>query len=211
MIGQPPPIYPKKKTKVARVILIILLCLIIICVAIVIVSQKWSKTPEGQAAGTQHALTAAAKPTREPIIITIANTSSNAKTPRPTKTQRPTPTITVTKTTAPTVTTVPLSFFEVANKYFTLTDLQWKEYAQSLIGSRVKWTGYVNNVDISFGSYYVLACVYYNYVCGGFVAQFEVPQNDAYLYKKGQQITFSGSIESSNDIYIHLSDVIVEK
>lgn len=199
MLSTPPPLQPKRKSTTKKVILIILFSLLGLFVLCIIASQIWSKTPKGQAAGTQSALTAIAKPTGVPIIVTIADTVDISMTAQPTGTQKPTktPMPTMQKYETPTQTNTPefsgITFLEIKEFREGATEIQWDEYKKQLKGKRIAWSGTVNDVEKTMGSYFVWVCMDYNCLNRSY---FMLEDEElAFALQKGQQISFEGYID----------------
>jgi hypothetical protein len=131
------------------------------------------------------------------LIIIYRISSSNISTTIPSTIgvteELPTATNTLIPTIAPipTITAVPLTMSEIELNYNKLTDIQWKDYQQSLIGVRVHWTAQVREVD-NGGTIYLdvdqelFHSVYLD----------DVPIGTAKTFSKGQIIEFNATIES---------------
>lgn len=65
---------------------------------------------------------------------------------RQTETARPTDTPIPAPTPIPTDTPVPITYADIEHNYDTLTDIQWKSYAEGLKGRRVHWVAEVREV-----------------------------------------------------------------
>jgi len=147
------------------------------------------------------------------IIVVIAtgagrDTERLAANPRPTRTPRPT------KTPIPTATPKPIEdvdFFAVRDKQKDMTDAQRKPYLEGLEGKRVEWTGYVEEVKDN-GKIWVdmdppeeLLSVQDCYIY--------VPEEDALLYNKDQQVTWRGDIKRASVVLgsmsIDFEDVVI--
>ena len=189
MASLPPPLLQRKKSYTGKAILIILLSIIGLCLLIVVISQAWSKTPEGKAVRTSVALTAAAKPTNAPIIITIENTPIHEPTEQETKIPtKADPTVT------PTVVISSLSLQEIIDNSELMTEAQWKEYKKTLPGTYIRWSGFVYDVTKTLGLYSIDLCVIDHY-CADDVF-FGYPKEEAIKLNKDQWITVIGEISS---------------
>lgn len=102
-----------------------------------------------------------------------------------------------TKTPIPSPTPKPiadLAYTEIREKQQALTDAQWKAYVKPLIGLRIQWTGYVEEVkengelriDMDPPSESFSTSDVY----------FRVPKEDVLEYDKDQELIFQGDIKS---------------
>ena len=107
---------------------------------------------------------------------------------------RATRTPTAVPTPQPTATPKPLLDLtpaELRQRWDELTQVQQKDYAKSLIGKRVQWTGSVfevreggrMTVDLESGATFK-----------SIIARIRIPEGDPLKYNKEQQITFHGDI-----------------
>ncbi len=188
-----PPTLPKKKSSKKTVLLIVFLGLIVLCVLIVIVSTNWAKTPEGQAAGTESAIKSTETALAKPIPPT--------KTQKPTETSKPTKTLapTSTKVETPTPTNTPefsgITFYEIKEFREGATEIQWEEYKEQLKGKRIAWSGTIDDVEKTLGSYFAWVCM--DYYCLN-RSYFTIENEElAFSLQKGQQISFEGYIDPS--------------
>jgi len=124
------------------------------------------------------------------------------------------------RTTAP---AAPASTPEPAPSYATIraqmegmTEAQFKQYARSLKGKRVQWTGWVEDVNETlFGNYEVWVDM--DAPDELFSVQdvtFDVPADVALSLRRDQKITFTGIIDSALNVLestqITLSDVTIQ-
>ena len=106
----------------------------------------------------------------------VTRTPTAVPTPKPTATPKP---------------LLDLTPAELRQKWDELTEVQQKDYAKSLVGKRVQWTGSVfqvgeggrMTVDLESGATFK-----------SIMARIRIPQEDALKYNKEQQITFQGDI-----------------
>jgi len=107
---------------------------------------------------------------------------------RATRTPTPVPTPEPTATPKPLLDLTPA---ELRQKWDQLTEVQQKDYAKSLIGKRVQWTGSV--FEVREGGRMTVdlesAAVFKN-----IMARIRIPEGDALKYNKEEQITFQGEI-----------------
>ncbi|SLM28767.1 conserved exported hypothetical protein [Desulfamplus magnetovallimortis] len=92
-----------------------------------------------------------------------------------------------------------ISFSEIRyNMNEGMTELQFKEYVKKLKGKRVKWSGWVEEVDEKFlGGYKVLVDMDSpNQPISVQDITFEVSKEQALRLKKNEKITFEGTISS---------------
>ena len=98
-----------------------------------------------------------------------------------------------------------IDYFDIRENYEKMTEVQWKEYSNGLIGKVIKWTGYIDDIKED-GKVWIdmdppeetlsLQDVYIN-----------IPKADILNYNKDQKITFQGIIE---EISIILSKPIID-
>lgn len=117
--------------------------------------------------------------TRVPSTVSVAN-----KTPVGTNTPIPTNTPVGTNTPSP------LTMSDIELKYTSLTDIQWKDYAKSLIGIRIHWTAKVTEVTED-GTVYLDAGqeMFHS------VYLYDVPIETVKTLTKGQVIEFEATIK----------------
>lgn len=96
-----------------------------------------------------------------------------------------------------------ITWQEIKANHEAMTDIQWGEYEKSIVGKRVRWTGYISEVtkDIT-GTNYVWFCINaadceYNLFERVY---FEYPIDKSLALQKGGQITVEGDIEGGIDI-----------
>lgn len=113
-------------------------------------------------------------------IIACASASSNAPAGPP----RPTSTI------APTITPSPFTYLDIERNWGRMTTIQWEEYSQGLPGTRVRWTGTVNQVErdgkvsLDVGQSPVNYCGLYG-----------LPREEVVNWNKGTAIEFEARIK----------------
>lgn len=109
-----------------------------------------------------------------------------------------------------------LSFDSIDSNCRTMTELQFEEYAEELVGKEVTWSGYVIDVEEAFlGGYKIAVSTDYPSSSGfgedadalaeageeGYPdISFELPKKVAAKLSKKQSITFSGTIESISGV-----------
>ena len=121
------------------------------------------------------------------------------------------------------------TFSTIESNCSTMTDVQFEDYAESLTGKKVKWSGYVVDVGKVFmGDYKISITMEYPTNTGlgeGFDAlqeqgrtwfpdvSFELPKNEASRLTKKQEVEFTGLISSvldgGNKVIVKLADVTV--
>lgn len=170
----------KRKSKLRNLIVICVMGFLIICIGtIALPSSPSTRSP---------AETNAAE---EPGKI---EQPASADIPVPTNTEIPEPTSTL----------APLapSFEEIEEKVKGMTEAQWKNYLPTLKGLRIEnWTGRVVDVDKGLLGGYTL-WVDMDPPGAISVQDIYIPISDeiALEFQKGQQVTFSGIIESATEI-----------
>lgn len=120
-------------------------------------------------------------------------------------------------------------FSTIESNCRTMTDVQFEDYAKSLVGKKVKWSGYVVDVEKAFlGDYKISITMEYPTSSGwgeGIDAlqeqgmkwfpdvSFELPKNEASRLEKKQEVEFIGLISSvldgGNKVIVKLTDVTV--
>ena len=105
-----------------------------------------------------------------------------------------------------------VDFFKVREASKNMTDVQWKEYLNGVVGKRIQWTGYVDEVkedgkvwiDMDPPDALSVQDIYIN-----------VPKEDALKYNKDQKLTFQGTIKSVSKVLtalsIDLKDITIVK
>ena len=91
-----------------------------------------------------------------------------------------------------------LSYFQIRDNLKSMTEAQFNDYARSLNVTRVKWAGYVDNVDEGLlGGYTVwIDMDNNNSLLSVQDVYFKVPADKAKDLRKGSQITVEGDIAS---------------
>lgn len=94
-----------------------------------------------------------------------------------------------------------INYFQIRKYMENKTELQFDEYAKTLIGHRIKWHGWIENVDSKiFGGY----VTYIDMDAPNSISiqdvSFDVSQKLALSLQKGKKITFTGDIETIDDI-----------
>ena len=104
----------------------------------------------------------------------------------------------------PTITPSDLTMFDIERNYENLTKIQWKEYAQSLKGLRVRWTGSIEevydngNINLDVGEEFFHG-----------VSLKGVPLENVKILNKGQVIEFTATIKDVSTflgLYVYLID-----
>lgn len=110
------------------------------------------------------------------------------------------------------VATFGVSFFTIRDNHRVMTEAQWNIYWGTLIGKRVRWTGWVSDVwerDERGGQVYVDMDRPDSLIT--FDVSFWIPKEDVLKYDKKQRITFEGTLSSvwtfMSAIDISLDDV----
>jgi len=88
-----------------------------------------------------------------------------------------------------------LDFFEIRDQNSKLTEAQWEAYIKPLIGQRVRWTGYVTEVEDKGSKGYLWLDMD---PPGSLSVQdlyLDIPKEDILKYNKDQKITFEGDLE----------------
>jgi len=101
---------------------------------------------------------------------------------------------------------VPLSsviYTEIRNSMKSMTDAQFKAYARSLEGKKIRWTGYVEDVkETSSADYKLLVDMDAPEVLFSvYEVSFEVPSLVALSLNKDQQVEFEGIISSVSSMF----------
>ena len=104
-----------------------------------------------------------------------------------------------------------IDFFAIRDSYAEMTDAQWKPYVEGLEGRRVRWTGWVEDVDdngrvsIDMDSpeeTFSLSDCY-----------FSVPKEEATDYNKDQKLTFDADLADIEtflgSMSIRLDEVVI--
>lgn len=99
-----------------------------------------------------------------------------------------------------------ISFTEIRRNMKGMTDLQFEEYVKTLIGKRIRWGGYVEDVkEKFFGGYEVLVDMDSpNDLISVQDVTFEVSKEQALSFNKDSRIKFEGTISSVLDILTSL-------
>lgn len=107
-----------------------------------------------------------------------------------------------------------ISFHEVRRNKENMTDLQWEEYAKSIKGKRIRWSGYVEEVKSKFfGGYQVLVDMDppHDKMSVQDVYLDKVTKEQALSLEKDNPIEFEGTISSAisvlGSLQISLKDV----
>jgi hypothetical protein len=84
-----------------------------------------------------------------------------------------------------------------------MTDAQFKAYAQSLEGKKIRWTGYVEDVKgTSSGDYELLVDMDGpNVLFSVYEISFKVPSSVALSLNKDKQVEFEGIISSVSNVF----------
>lgn len=209
---------PKTSKKTIKIVTFTLLGLFVLCLIFGMIN---SSTPEGKARNTQYALeytqTNSAKLLNNYFRETakIENTPVNTINPTQLNSFTPDFTSTLIVSSTPEFTMTPvisnLQFQDILNKYHQSTEVQWKSYSKEIQGTKVKWTGFVENVDKVLGITSVHVCID-AYYCSDYVF-FNYPESMAIKLNKEQKISFTGNIQTISTLFdsvsVSLDNVII--
>lgn len=154
------------------------------------------------------------------VTLETEPTATDGPTPTPTNSPEPTNTPLPTDTPEPTSTPTPLPpappFSEIRANMEGMTDAQWDAYKRSLGGLRaIEWSGWVSDVSEKlFGGYQLLVDMDSPNELSVQDVTFDISDDIALELSKDTKVTFSGTIDSANNIFgslqINMSDATVE-
>ena len=113
-----------------------------------------------------------------------------------------------------------IAYAEIRKNEQTLTDAQWEDYGRHILGSEVKWTGWVAEAGKQFSGEQYLISVDMDPPDGSPSVpdvQVKVPRATAQRFKKGQKIVFWGTIHDvaafldKHTIYLDEATVVLYK
>ncbi len=108
-----------------------------------------------------------------------------------------------------------LSYYSMRQKMASMTEAQWKDYARSINGQRVQWTGWVEDVNEKFFGGYELWVDMDSpdELLSLQDVTFDIPADLALKLRKDTRVTFSGTIGSALDVLgscsVNLEDATV--
>jgi len=179
----------KKKLGIKRIAIFILIgivALLVFCVLFGFIGNAF----EGFSSVTQA--------TQEETVSGTDQTTTPAEASNQTTLPTPEQTLNPSATFSQTLDISELSFQQIIDSHNQLTDAQWNDFTKKIKGSRVRWTGNVDNVNVILGSYSVFVCMGES-DCADNV-MFNVTQEMGEKLQKQQQITFEGEVGNITNI-----------
>jgi len=107
-----------------------------------------------------------------------------------------------------------VSYYHLRDRMKSMTEAQWKDYARSIRGQRVQWSGWVEDVNEKFlGGYELWIDMDPPGQLSVSDVEFDIPADVALRLKKDQEVVFRGTIRSALDTLgvcsVHLADAEV--
>ncbi len=93
-----------------------------------------------------------------------------------------------------------LSYSEIRNKQKNLTGIQWDEYEKSIMGKRVQWQGFIDEIKPDITGANIVWIEMDNPPDAISDVFFEYPEEKSLDYSKGQPIEFQGDFDGGIEI-----------
>ena len=97
-----------------------------------------------------------------------------------------------------TFTSTDLAYADIYDNRQDMTDAQWDNYRKPLVGLRIRWTGWVEEVTDTGRIYIDMDSPDDAWSTSD--VNFRIPEEDVLIYNKDQQVTFEGDIDSVSSL-----------